>query len=1424
MSGRDTILGIDIGSVAISIVQTDTNGNILAASYAFHQGKIDETLKKLQKDIDLSVISGIGTVAKDHFKTENVKYYDSQIAIISAAKKLYPDLASIMVVGAEKFRLINFDNRGNYKHTATNTSCAVGTGSFLDQQAKRLDLVDVRELCTIAMQNTGEIPDIASRCAVFAKTDLIHAQQEGYSLSAICDSLCRGLAKNIIDTLYSDDKPQCPVLFAGGVSRNNVVKKHLESLLGIELLHHDYAHILPAYGACLLYLKENTGFQYNGINSITDYLKLKEKEKKYFHDPLSLSLTRYPSFSSEESYEFKPVRTAHPDNIQVDIYKKMTAGNIMRIYLGIDIGSTSTKAILCDDTNDPVAGFYTYTAGRPILATQAILEAISDIQVHREVKFEIIGAGTTGSGRKFIGKILNADLIIDEITAHARAAYELNPETDTIIEIGGQDAKFTLMKNGRVTFAQMNSVCAAGTGSFIEEQARKLGVSLTDYSAKAEGASAPLASDRCTVFMERDINNYLNKGYSVEEILATVLHSVRENYLKKVAVEATIGNNICFQGATARNKALVAAFENKLGKEIFVSKYCHLTGALGLTYILAEELKAKSGFRGIDVCNQEIPVLTETCQLCNNNCRIRIAEVSGENVAYGFLCGRDYDTKKFVDRNISGFDLIKERRNHFHVPKKRSFKYPVKIGIPASLHIFDEISLWQRFFNNLSIETITSENFENPVKTGKRIAGAEFCAPMEAMYGHVAWLAERSDFIFLPVYLEARDKEFEAERNYCYYTQFSPSVVSSSGSQELMKKCLVPLLNYSAGIKAVKKELFNCLHPVLGPSFTNEELNEAFADALYFYNNKKETLKYIFDQDFIKSKDISVVLVGRPYLVLSPHMNKGIPDIFGRMGVRACFQDMLAYNHQDYSDIDYLLKVFPWYYAANILEAAKVSAVKKNLYPVLITAFKCAPDSFLIEYFKKIMDAHQKPYLILQIDEHDSNVGYETRIEAGIRSFRNHATMDHQKVKAVLPIIAPPEKSVWAKKTIIFPNWDQLVAPMLVANLRKEGLDAKLLEPDDEITRKSMVHNTGQCLPINIITQEFIEYIKKNNLDPSETMLWMVETRLTCNIRLYPYYIKNLLDNYGGGMEKAIVYSGDITHLDISLKACLNAYLIYMIGGLIRRIGCKIRPFEVIKGETDQAIAESIKIMTKAFLGRASIEKSLIQALSLFDNIKYNPVQRPKVAIFGDLYVRDNDVLNQDLIHVIEDAGGEVVTTPYHEYTKIIAQNGLRRRAARGENLEALGLKTMLSGIQLLDKTYYRHFKKYLGNPPVIRTSQYEKKLELFNIKSLHGGESYDNILKIFFLLDNYSDISLFIQTNPAFCCPSLITEAMKNQIQRITGVPVVTITYDGTSELKNDIIVPYLKLASKPESLKTDKIRPKSWKILSHIKIPSIS
>lgn len=326
-------------------------------------------------------------------------------------------------------------------------------------------------------------------------------------------------------------------------------------------------------------------------------------------------------------------------SVEVDLTEALPESGSCSAFLGIDVGSTSTKAVLTSPAGTVLAGFYTRTAGRPVAATQKILAAVEALAAQRALSLSILGAGTTGSGRKFIGKIIRADLVADEITAHARAAVELRPDADTIIEIGGQDSKFTTLKDGAVTFSVMNSVCAAGTGSFIEEQAERLGCALADYAARTENRRAPITSDRCTVFMERDINHYLVSGYGVDEVLAAALHAITENYLTKVAVEASIGKTILFQGATAKNKALVAAFEQRLGKPIHVSKFCHLTGAWGIALMMADAGVARSGFRGLGFHRKPIPIASEVCSLCNNRCKITTADVEGGKSPSVFCAG-----------------------------------------------------------------------------------------------------------------------------------------------------------------------------------------------------------------------------------------------------------------------------------------------------------------------------------------------------------------------------------------------------------------------------------------------------------------------------------------------------------------------------------------------------------------------------------------------------------------------------------------------------------------------------------------------------------------------------------------------------------------------------------------------------------------
>jgi predicted CoA-substrate-specific enzyme activase len=1392
---QDYILGVDIGSVTLSIVEFNSEGKILRRFYQFHKGNIRDSFSDAGKIFELAKIKAIAcTSSSSCLNNKLVNNYNTQVAIMAAARHLCKEAASVLHIGAEKFMLIKFDSNGNYHSTKINTSCAAGTGSFLDQQAARLNLSGIEELCEKALKNTEEIPFIASRCAVFANTDIIHAQQRGFSVSAICDSLCKGLSENINNTVFNRESAAFPAIMTGGVSRNLAVRGHLEKRLKTTFLHNRDSHLFGAIGAGLLLLKEKVRNIPLNIISFEDILIRSNAEKQYFHKPLSLSLSKYPAFSNKESYRLNPEISLHPSEVEVDIYSELTPYSGYKVFAGIDIGSTSTKAVLIDETKKPVAGFYTYTVGKPLSAVKSILEAIENLSNQKKVEFTISGVGTTGSGRKFIGKILNADLILDEITSHARAAYELNPLTDTIIEIGGQDAKFTLMHNGSVTFSQMNSVCAAGTGSFLQEQVKKLGCQLSEYSQLVENVGSPLGSDRCAVFMERDISHLLNNGYSVNEILATALHSVTENYIQKVATEASIGDNICFQGATARNKSLVAAFEQRLNKPIYVSKYCHLTGALGTALLLLEEKKLKSGFRGIDMYREEIAVETETCNICTNNCCISHANISGEKVAYGFMCGRDDKTDHFVTRNRTGFDLLKNRNKIFSIPPETSFRQDIIIGIPASLHLFEELSLWKRFFNNLSIRTITSEDYPDPVKKGKCLAGAEFCSPVNSIFGHVIYLSDKVDYIFLPVLLQTRENSDSNKGHYCYYTQFSSSLVYTLKINDIKNKCLSPFLSFSKGKYHMAQKLLQCINPLLKNKLSYFTVYNAFNEALSFYSSQKLELGEVLKKQFQPDKEISVVLLGRPYIVLSKTLNKGIPEIINSLGIKSFYQDMISSDDFDPEDITIMLKKVPWYFVAKILEVAKIVADTRNLYPVLITAFKCAPDSFIIEYFKKIFVSCKKPYLILQIDEHDSNLGYETRIEAAIRSFKNHASIGQTMPKIETRNILPKISRYIEGKTLLFPMWDPIVSPLLVSNLKRLGIDARLMKSSELIIKKSMAHNSGQCLPINIIAQEFIEYIQEQKLEPENAMLWVIESKLSCNLRLYPEYIKSILDNYGKGLEKAHVYSGLLTHLEISVSACYYAYFAYMLGGLIRMVGYRLRPYEINIGDTDQVLKETVDVLEGAFLGKKSMEEAVSEVICMFDKIPRRDGNKAKVALFGDFYICDNDIMNQDLSHTIEESGGEVLTTPYTDLVKMSLDNVMRRTVYRGEYISAAQQRVISSCLGLLEDKYYRYFAKYLGPKKIINPKKLEKYLARFNINPYHSGESYENILKIFYFMENYPDISLFVQVNPAFCCPSLVTEAMTSEITRITGVPVVTITYDGTNDYKNDVIIPYLQ------------------------------
>ena len=420
--------------------------------------------------------------------------------------------------------------------------------------------------------------------------------------------------------------------------------------------------------------------------------------------------------------------------------------------------------------------------------------------------------------------------------------------------------------------------------------------------------------------------------------------------------------------------------------------------------------------------------------------------------------------------------------------------------------------------------------------------------------------------------------------------------------------------------------------------------------------------------------------------------------------------------------------------------------------------------------------------------------GYETRIEAAVRAFENHKRLNAPARVADASLFIPKYDKTVDKKTIIFPNWDAITGHLLVNIIKNEGYNALLMEESQDTLKKALLTNTGQCLPLNAVASGFIHTVEKNGLDPENTVLWLNESEIACNIKMYPYHIQKILTRHGKGFEKARIYLGELSLFDFGIKASTNCYFAYMFGGLFRSVGCKIRPYEINRGQTDAALQTAASIMGTAFLTGGSKEKALKEIMSIFEQIPVKKQARPKVGIFGDLYVRDNHIMNQNLIRFIEDNGGEVVTTPYYQYVQIIANAYFKKWFKEGKYLSLISNKALLAAGKTMEKKYYPFFAPFFKETELTVNASYEHILKTYGMLPEHTGESMDNLLKIHYIVNEHPDLALLVAVNPGFCCPGLITEAMAAQIEKKVGVPIINITYDLSGGNKNKAVVPFLK------------------------------
>ena len=1372
-------LGVDAGTLTLKLVGLGPGGDRVFAKVSLHRGDPFGTFRAMIGDLDVSGpirVAVSGSLANTIADRIDVEALESTAALRREILSVLPGVRNVIDIGAGSVSLMILGTDGTLRGYQTNTLCAAGTGSFLDEQAERLGL-DVAALAGEGV--VDDPPSIAARCAVFAKSDLIHRQQEGYGKRACWSGLCRGLVRNIVSTLCKGRRLEGRTALVGGVALNTEVVRWFSDDVGAIVIPGE-PQFVQATGAARE-ARSLIDFTSIGDGKISGDVGTARQRRL----PLALRRSQYPELDEEAAYV-----DDHGTEVRVIDWK---AGGRIDVVMGLDIGSTSTKALFIDRSGRVIADFYRKTEGDPIGATKKIFQAVRDAASERRSDLSVMGVGTTGSGRKLIGTLVGADRVINEITAHLAGAIEEDPGVDTIFEIGGQDAKFIHARDSRLRDSNMNYVCAAGTGSFVEEQARKLGFDIRTVGEKVMGIAAPVTSDRCTVFMEQDVAALIRDGFSKTEAMASVLYSVAQNYLDKVVGKRPVSKNrIFFQGATARNKALVAAFENLLGVEVVVSPLCHVMGCYGLALITLrqmDETGEASGFVGLDFVDREVVLNQETCDLCTNSCSITFADVEGRRArpSWGYLCGRDPEDGR-VKAN-RGYRFFQRREKCWDAGERLPARDGApRIGIPRALVQHTYLPMWQSFLEALGFEVVLSgATSRETVARSDRWVGADYCFPVKIAHGHVRELIEDQDLdrIFVPHMISAPESRNETtQTHFCPYNIAIPSMVRSAiGLHGGVVDCVVsPIVDLRWSRERMARRLAEDLVPSLG--VTRRAVNKAWGEALRAQSAYEDALKDLGRQALgeVEAEDRpGVVVLGRPYNVYDEGSNLALPRKMAGLGFMVLPIELLPL---DDVDLGPEFRNMFWDYGRKILEAARYIASSPNLFAIYFSNFSCGPDGFLQTYVEEIMG--DKPMLMIELDEHGADAGYMTRLEAFADVLVEAGRVEAKRFSITPP---PSEKAALAGKTLWLPPMHPVTSGLLAASFRDAGYNAREMPPETPTSFRIGKDLCGgnECLPCPATLGSFIEAVRSEGGDPAGHALFMATAEGPCRFGQYATLQRIMLDRVGWTSMPIVSWSSDDTYDGLDMRARRKAWWAIVLGDLLLKTVVRTRPYEVEAGAAERALAVSKAEIAAALERGCKPVDEVARAVERFGRIETVRDARPLVGIVGEIYVRGNTFCNQDLIGTIEEAGGEAWLAPTSEWFLYTAhmENILRgNRSGLRERIRARIRNRFLAE----DEKYWTEiFDLVLADrrePNIASTIEAGGRflpLEFEGEAVLSLGRAAE------FIADG---AAMVVNAAPFGCMVGSLTAGIFQQMEQETGVPVVSMFYDGETDLSSRIRV----------------------------------
>lgn len=1383
-------IGIDVGSRFIKICVLNGKADSTFPAPQAHGGKPLAALRELWSRIEVpdnEKLGLTGSGAEGLAPVLGLPVTDLSRATIRGVRLRIPGVRNILDVGASSVTLLELNERGDLKDVSTNTMCAAGTGSFLDAQGARMgvDLEESREFSSV--QNP---PSIATRCAVFAKSDLIHRQQEGFGKEALWCGLCRGLSATLLQTLLRGKPLEGLTVVTGGVARNQEVVRWLRTLSGSDVVTFPGAEFSAAVGAALL--AEGNGDPSKLLFPSISATESGAGQRSPRRPVLKLSRTRYPSFAVAESWE-----DSWGNEVRIT---RWPSGFVVQGYLGVDVGSTSTKAVLVGEDGSVLLDIYRKTGGDPIGATKALFAALEAIGSSKDASIRVLGCGTTGSGRKLVGAVVGADAVVNEITTHLAGAAATDPDVETIFEIGGQDSKFIRAEGGVMRDTNMNYVCAAGTGSFVEEQALKLGYQVDQVGDLVMGIAPPHTSDRCTVFMEQDVERLIRQGHSPEEALAAVMYSVVENYLAKVVgPRAYPRDAVFFCGATARNRGLVAAFEQLLGLRVVVSPYCHVMGALGVALLTRDAIRREdrpSRFRGLDLSNRDVRLTQEDCDLCQNSCRITYAHIQGtdEVPSWGYLCGRDPAAAE--KRNRTEFEAFRRRRklaarafaDHRLAAKKAAG--PV-VGLPQTLTAFSHGPLWQTLLDGLGCRVSLSRPTDADTREmASALVGSEYCFPAKLAHGHVGSLLDRpgTDWVFLPHVVSEKIPEGHSRAFLCPVVCALPAMVRSAlkvGGKAGADRILSPLVDFRWDEKRQVQELARELTEPLGVS--GRRLRDAWRAAVAAQQTYEalclgEGERVL--QEARKEGRPVILTLGRSYNLHDNGANLDLPLKIAEKGYPLLPSEMAPI--QDVKLGPELENIY-WINGQRLLRALLWARDQEDVHPVWFTNFKCGPDSFLLTYAERLMG--EKPFLILELDEHGGDAGYLTRIEAFL------AVVESKRGPFPAPSPLPSRTDspqVFRGRTLWVPQLHPVAAPLAAAALRGEGLDARPLplEDDQSMAVGRQVTRGGECIPMTLTIGRLLQTLRAEGGDGSGHALFMPSAHGPCRFGQYNLLERMILEKEGFGDLAIMAPDNDNAYQGLGEKVRRQIWAGTLVGDLLFKLKCRFRPYAANPREIDELIDKGMRRMERAFEDRAPLKPAFREAVAPFRAMRPPPSTKPLVGVVGEIFVRCNFYSNQYVVDSIERYGGEAWLAPFHEWV-LYACWAHEQRAREGWDM--LGqARSYLKNRYLFESehSWYHEVEDLLGDrrePSVQESVAAASPYATYN----YGGETLITIGRTVKFFEEGA--AMVVNCSPFGCMPGQVISGILNQVRVDQGKPVVNLFYDGTGSL-NDIIGVFLR------------------------------